>query len=173
MDFAAIFIDLLQGLPPWFIVLFISAIPVIELRGSIPVAIGIFGMDPLTAFLLAVVGNMLPVSIIFYFLTPVSQFLSKHSKIFARFFTWLFKRVEKHGNEKIEKYKNFALMMFVAIPLPLTGAWTGTAAAIFFKYSFKNAFFSILLGVIIAGIIVTFLTVSGIHVIDIILGWFA
>jgi len=173
MDFAAIFIDLLQGLPPWFIVLFISAVPVIELRGSIPVAIGIFGMDPITALLLAIIGNMLPVTIIFYFLTPVSQFLSKHSKFFARFFDWLFKRVEKQGSERIEKYKNFALMTFVAIPLPLTGAWTGTAAAIFFKFSFKHAFFSILFGVIIAGIIVTALTVSGIHVIDTILGWFA
>lgn len=173
MDFAALFIDLLQGLPPSLVILFISAIPVIELRGSIPVAIGLYGMDPIAAFFLAVVGNMLPVAVIFYFLDPVSKFLSKHSRLFARFFDWLFNRVERQGNERIEKYKDLALMTFVAIPLPLTGAWTGTAAALVLKYPFKNAFVSILLGVVIAGIIVTCLTLSGIHILDFIFGWFS
>ncbi|WNY28124.1 hypothetical protein MmiEs2_03060 [Methanimicrococcus stummii] len=173
MDFAAVFIDLLQGVPSWLVTIIISAIPVIELRGAIPVAIGVYGMDPILAFVLAVIGNMLPVTIIFYFLEPVSKFLSAHSKLFARFFDWLFTRVEKKGNERVEKYKDLALMTFVAIPLPLTGAWTGTAAALVLKYPFKNAFLSILAGVIIAGIIVTLLTVSGIHVLDLIFGWFS
>lgn len=173
MDFASLFIELLHGFPPWLIVIFISAVPVIELRGSIPVAIGIFGMDPTLALVLAVIGNMLPVAIIFYFLEPVSEFLSKHSKLFARFFNWLFNRVDRQGNERVEKYKDLALMSFVAIPLPLTGAWTGTAAALVLKYPFKNAFFSILFGVIIAGLIVTFLTLSGIHFLDWIAGWFS
>lgn len=173
MDFAAFFVDLFQWLPPWLVVIVISAIPVIELRGSIPVAIGLYGMDPILAFALAVIGNMIPVTIIFYFLDPVSKFLSKHSKLFARFFDWLFARAEKQGNERVEKYKDLALMTFVAIPLPLTGAWTGTAVALVLKYPFKNAFLSILAGVVIAGIIVTLLTVSGIHVLDTIFGWFS
>lgn len=173
MDFVTFFLDLLQGLPPWLVVIFISAIPVIELRGSIPVAIGLYGIDPVLAFILAVIGNMLPVTIIFYFLNPVSKFLSKHSKIFSRFFDWLFNRVEKQGNERIEKYKDLALMTFVAIPLPLTGAWTGTAAALVLKYPFKNAFLSILAGVIVAGMIVTILTISGIQILDLLFGWFS
>lgn len=173
MDFVTFFLDLLQGLPPWLVVIFISAIPVIELRGSIPVAIGLYGIDPVLAFILAVIGNMLPVTIIFYFLDPVSKFLSKHSKIFSRFFDWLFNRVEKQGNERIEKYKDLALMTFVAIPLPLTGAWTGTAAALVLKYPFKNAFLSILAGVIVAGMIVTILTISGIQILDLLFGWFS
>ncbi|MDL2261105.1 small multi-drug export protein [Methanimicrococcus sp. OttesenSCG-928-J09] len=173
MDFVSFFVDLFQWLPPWLVVIVISAIPVIELRGAIPVAIGLYGMDPVLAFVLAVIGNMIPVTIIFYFLDPVSKFLSKHSKLFAKFFDWLFNRVEKQGNERVEKYKDLALMTFVAIPLPLTGAWTGTAAALVLKYPFKNAFLSILAGVIIAGIIVTFLTISGIHILDVIFGWFS
>ncbi|WNY24965.1 small multi-drug export protein [Methanolapillus millepedarum] len=166
MDFATPIIELLAGVPHWIIVTFLAMVPVVELRGAIPVGIGLFGMNPLTVLVLSVVGNMLPVAIIFYFLDPVSKFLSKHSKLFAKFFDWLFSRAEKKGKQNIERYKDLALMVFVAIPLPLTGAWTGTVIALVFGYPFKNAFISILLGVIIAGIIVTVLTMTGVHVWD-------
>ncbi|WNY26695.1 small multi-drug export protein [Methanolapillus ohkumae] len=167
MDFSGYVIDLLVGVPSWLVVTFLAALPIVELRGSIPVGIGVYGMNPLVVFILSVIGNMLPVAVIFYFLEPVSEFLSKHSRLFANFFDFLYKRAEKKGQDKMERYKDFALMMFVAIPLPLTGAWVGTVAALVFKIPFKNAFISILLGVIIAGIIVTVLTLTGVQIWDI------
>jgi len=123
-------------------------------------------MNPAVAFVLAVIGNILPVFFIFYFLEPVSIFLSRHSKLFEKYFEWLFKRAEKQGNKKVEKYKDLALAAFVAIPLPMTGAWTATVVAIVLKYKFRNAFISIFAGVIAAGIIVTILTLSGVQIWD-------
>jgi uncharacterized membrane protein len=96
----------------------------------------------------------------------VSIFLSRHSKLFEKFFEWLFRRAEKKGNRNVEKYKDLALAIFVAIPLPLTGAWTATVIALVLKYNFKNAFISIFAGVIAAGIIVTILTISGVQIWD-------
>ncbi|MDV0446563.1 hypothetical protein MsAg5_04080 [Methanosarcinaceae archaeon Ag5] len=166
MDFATPIIELLAGVPHWIVVMFLSMVPVVELRGAIPVGIGLFGMNPIVVFVLSVIGNMIPVFFIFYFLDPVSKFLSKHSKLFAKFFDWLFSRAEKKGKKNIERYKDLALMVFVGIPLPLTGAWTGTVIALVFGYPFKNAFISIFLGVIIAGIIMTILTMTGVQVWD-------
>lgn len=166
MDLTATFIDLLSGFPPFFVILIISMIPVIELRGAIPAGILIYDMNPLYVFLLAVIGNMIPVTFIFYLIRPVSDFLSARSSFCRRFFDYFFARAERNGKSAVEKYKDLALTIFVGIPLPMTGAWSGTLVALVFGYPFRKAFFSIMLGVVIAGIIVTLLTVSGLTVWD-------
>jgi uncharacterized membrane protein len=164
MDFVSPFLDLLFIFPSWLIVLIISAVPLIELRGSIPIAIGFLGMNPVVAFILAVAGNMLPIFLIFYLLEPVSIFLSRHSPFFEKHFDRLFKRDEKQGNQNAERVKNLALALFVALPLPFTGAWIAAAAAIALRFNLRNAFISIFAGVIAAGVLVTMLTISDIQI---------
>ena len=145
------------------VIIFVAALPVFELRGSIPLALFTFGFDPLTAFLLSVVGNMIPVIPLLLFLEPVSNYLRRW-RIGDIFFTWLFERTHRKHSAEFEKYGSIGLAIFVGIPLPATGAWTGCAAAFIFGFKFKNAFLAILAGVIIAGAIVTALTVMGIKI---------
>lgn len=134
-------------------VILLAMIPFGELRASIPIAIGVYDMSIAQAFVLSVIGNMLPVVPLLLFLDPVSNWLRRYS-IFDRFFNWLFARTRRHS-ERMEKYGALGLTPFVAIPLPVTGAWTGCAAAFVFGIRFRYAFPTILAGVIIAGIIVT------------------
>ncbi|TRZ89159.1 MAG: ligand-binding protein SH3 [Methanosarcinales archaeon] len=143
------------------VIIFVAALPVFELRGSIPLAIYTFGFDPLTAFFLSVVGNMIPVIPLLLFLEPVSNYLRRW-RIGDIFFTWLFERTHRKHSAEFEKYGSIGLAIFVGIPLPATGAWTGCAAAFIFGFKFKNAFLAIFAGVIIAGVIMTTLTVMGI-----------
>lgn len=145
------------------IVVLIAMLPVAELRLAIPIAIYGFELDPFTAFYLSVVGNMIPVIPLLLFLEPVSNFLRRW-RIWDIFFTWLFERTHRRHNASFEKYGSIGLAIFVGIPLPVTGAWTGCAAAFVFGFKFKNAFLAILSGVIIAGAVVTTLTVMGIKI---------
>ncbi len=145
------------------VIIFVAALPVFELRGSIPLALFTFGFDPLTAFLLSVIGNMIPVIPLLLYLEPVSNYLRRW-RIGDIFFTWLFERTHRKHSAEFEKYGSIGLAIFVGIPLPATGAWTGCAAAFIFGFKFKNAFLAILAGVIIAGAIVTALTVMGIKI---------
>lgn len=143
----------ITALPESIGVILMAMIPLGELRTSIPFAIGIYKMDPLHAFLLSIIGNMLPVVPLLLFLDPVSNWLRRYS-IFDRFFNWLFARTRRYDS-KIEKYGALGLAPFVAIPLPVTGAWTACAVAFVFGIRCRYAFAAILAGVIIAGLIVT------------------
>jgi uncharacterized membrane protein len=134
-------------------VLLIAASPIAELRVAIPTAITLFDFPWYSAFLLAVIGNVLPVPFILLFLESATELLSKVA-VFERFLNWLFERTRRRG-KIIQKYKRIGLVLFVAIPLPITGAWTGSIAAVLFGIEFKHALISISTGVIIAGIIVT------------------
>jgi len=147
------------GLPKELTVLAISALPVFELRGALPVAINLFHFPWYHALLLAIIGNLAPVPFILLFLNAISNLLSKTS-IFKRMFQWLFERTRQRG-KIINRYKRIGLILFVAIPLPMTGAWTGSLAAILLGLKFKHAFLSIFIGVLIAGIIVTCLCLLG------------
>jgi uncharacterized membrane protein len=162
-------VEMLGVVPHWLAVLVLGAVPVSELRGAIPVAIGIYGMEPFEAFFFSVLGNLLPVIPLLLFLEPVSNYLRRYS-IFDTFFTWLFSRTRRNNTENFEKYGLLALTIFVAIPLPVTGAWSGCAAAFVFGVKFRHALPAIALGVMIAGIVVTALTVTGIGIADMILG---
>jgi len=140
-------------------VLLIAASPIAELRLAIPLAINTFGFPWYYALLLAIIGNLLPVPFILLFLDTATRLLSKVA-LFNRMLNWLFERTRRRGRI-IERYKRIGLALFVAIPLPVTGAWTGSLAAVLFGLSFKHAFLSIIVGVFIAGVIVTCLSLLG------------
>lgn len=140
-------------------VILIAASPIAELRAAIPLAILTFDFPWYHALLLAIIGNLLPVPFILLFMDTATRLLGKIA-FFRRILDWLFERTRRRGRI-IERYKRIGLVLFVAIPLPVTGAWTGSLAAVLFGVSFKHAFLSILAGVIIAGIIVTCLTLLG------------
>lgn len=165
MPFEGQLIELFSSVPHWLSTILLSALPFSELRATIPIAIGIYGLDPITVYCLAVIGNMLPVVPLLLFLGPVSTYLRRF-KIWDMFFSWLFTRTHHKHSERFEKYGTFALTIFVAIPLPVTGAWTGCAAAFVFGINFKHAFLAISAGVIIAGIIVTIVSLAGIGAIS-------
>ena len=151
-------IELLKGLPKKAIVTILGALPVSELRGAIPAAIA-FGFTPLKAYSIAFIGNSLPVIPLLFLLEPVSNALRK-IPIWKRFFDWLFERTKKKAT-LVEKFEVLGLILFVAIPLPITGAWTGCVAATLFKVRFRYAFPAIMLGIAIAGVIVIALTLAG------------
>jgi Predicted membrane protein len=147
------------GIPREAIIIVISALPVVELRGALPVAINVFGMAWYKAFCLAIIGNLLPVPILLLFLDSLAKVASR-VEVGRKMVNWVFERTRRRGNT-IEKYEKLGLMLFVAIPLPVTGAWTGSIAAFLLGLKFRYAFLSILLGVIIAGAIVTSLCLLG------------
>jgi len=144
----------LSGIPSEIQMMLLSALPLTELRASIPIAYGVWAWPWWKIYILAVVGNMLPVPFILMFLEPVSRYLSRW-KFFERFFEKLFERTLRRAGSKIEKYRVLGLTLFVAIPLPVTGAWTGSLAAFLFGIPKRMAIPAIALGVIIAGGIIT------------------
>lgn len=136
-------------------VIITSLIPYLELRGAIPVAWQL-GFGPVDAYLLAVIGNMLPVIPIMISIDSISKLLCRIS-LFKRFFDWVFARSRRKAPQ-IQKYGFWGLCLFVAIPLPMTGAWTGAVVAFLLGMRKRVAFSSIFFGVIISGVIVTLLT---------------
>lgn len=149
------FVELLRNfhLNREFIVLVVSMMPIFELRGAIPLAVLHFKMPVLTAFMISWIGNLLPVLPIIYFLEPIRKALS-NIKFINRFFTWLYARTYKRS-KKVMRLGAIGLSLFVAIPLPVTGAWTGSVVAILFDIKPRYAFPAIILGVTIAGIVVS------------------
>ncbi len=147
------------GLSPELVVFLVSLLPILELRGGIPVAIGLFDFPVYKAVLIAVAGNMLPVPFILIFLNYATRLLSR-VPVFDRLLKWLFERTRRRGGI-IERYERIGLALFVAIPLPITGAWTGAMAAVLFGLKLRHAFISILAGVLIAATIVTCLSLFG------------
>ncbi len=138
--------------------------PIGELRAAIPIGITLYNLNRFLVYTIAVIGNLVPVVFLLLFLGPVSSFLSKKFKIFESFFAWLFERTRRRYNPKIKKYGTTALPFFVALPLPVTGAWTGSLIAFLFGIPFKKAFLSITTGVIMAAVIVLLATEAGITV---------
>lgn len=147
----------------YLITFIISMVPLIELRGAVPYAITT-GIPMQQAISIGVIGNMLPVPIIFS-LPVVSQSGEPTSQLLASFFTWCLKKGHS-GGAKLEKVAGergvfLALMLFVGIPIPGTGAWTGTLAASVLDWKFKTSVLAVVLGVILAGIIMAVLTTIG------------
>ena len=141
----------------YLIVFVISMVPIVELRGAIPIAESL-GLNIALYYPIAIIGNMLPVPIIYLFARKVLEW-EKDKKIIGRFFTWCLEKGEK-GREKLKKTAGnkgifFALLLFVGIPIPGTGAWTGTLAASFLNLDFKTSISAVALGVILAGIIMS------------------
>lgn len=143
------FREAMSGIPSWAVVWVISMLPVFELRGGIPAGVTL-KMPLWEACLFAVIGNMLPIPFILWFLDPLSRWLSRRSRTMDRFFTWLFARTRRKHSKSFERWQEFALMIFVAIPLPMTGAWSGAVAAFVFGIPFRVALPFIFFGVLIA-----------------------
>ncbi len=138
----------------FLIVFLVSMVPLIELRGAIPYAVA-FDLPLLPSYLIAIVGNMLPVPIIFLFARKVLVW-GKDKPVIGKFFTFCLEKGEKGGKKLKEKAGRglfLALLLFVGIPLPGTGAWTGTLAASLLDMDFKSSILAVMLGVILAGII--------------------
>ncbi len=164
-------IEYILNLPQEIAVIFVAALPVFELRGAIPLGIGAikisgtaFDLPLAKVYFLALVGNMLPV---FPLLVFFKYFFHKLQdiKIIGKFFRWWFRSVEKRSTV-VQRWGFWGLILFVAIPLPVTGAWTGTVAATLFEVKKRKAFFAILIGVSIAGIIVSLLSTGVINFIN-------
>ena len=157
IDFAAV----LSDVPPTFATALIAMFPIGELRAAIPIALTVYDLPVLQAALLAVFGNMVPVAILLAIYGPISKWLSEHSVRAKRFFDWMFSMTKERHRDKFRKWGAAALILFVAIPLPITGAWTGSVAAFVFGIPYKPAFGYIFLGVCIAAVIMTGLTLAG------------
>lgn len=144
-------------------VFFLSTLPVSELRGAIPLGLLFYKLPILTTYLVAVLGNILPVIFILRYLDFFYRYLCRW-KYGERFFTWLFKRTRVY-EEKYEKYGAIFLLFFVAIPLPITGAWTGSVIAFVLGIRFWYAFPAISGGVLVAGVLVTLASLGIINLI--------
>ncbi len=149
-----------RGLTPELAVFLTSMLPIVELRGALPMAINLFHIPWPRAFIISFIGNCVPVPFILLLLGPLVRLLSR-IPFMKTFFTWLFERTRKKGNTVIEKYEEIGLLFFVAIPLPGTGAWTGALIAFLFGLDFRKSFLVITIGVFIAGVIVTSLCLLG------------
>lgn len=152
----------------YIVVFLVSMVPLIELRGAIPIAVGM-ELNKLISFIIAIVGNMLPVPFIFLFARKILVW-GKDKKFIGKFFTWCLNKGEKGGKKleaKAGKGLYWALFLFVGIPLPGTGAWTGTLAASILDLDFKKTIIAVMSGVLLAGLIMMALSFG---LFDVILG---
>ncbi|MCD8025406.1 MAG: small multi-drug export protein [Clostridiales bacterium] len=138
----------------YLIVFLISMVPIVELRGAMPIAIGM-GLDPLWSYVICIIGNMIPVPFIYLFARKILVWGSD-KKYIGKFFKFCLEKGEKGGKKlqaKAGRGLFAALLLFVAIPVPGTGAWTGTLAASLLDMGFKKSVVAVLCGVLIAGVI--------------------
>jgi uncharacterized membrane protein len=146
-------------------IIIFSLLPISELRGGIPIGLS-SGLPLSVVFSVAVFSNILVFPIFYLFLTFVHDLLMK-LKFYRKYFDFFLERTRRKVGPKVEKYGYLGLTLFVAIPLPITGAYTGTLGAWFFKMKRRKSFLAVILGVLIAGIIVSIVSVFGIHMFDI------
>ena len=143
-------------------VFFVSMVPLVELRGSIIIPQGL-QLPVLSSYIVAIIGNMLPVPVIYLFARKVLVW-GADKPVIGKFFSWCLEKGEKGGKKLQEKAGRglfIALLLFVGIPLPGTGAWTGTLAASILDMDFKSTIIAVMLGVLLAGIIMMVLSVAG------------
>ena len=138
-------------------VFLISAVPLVEQRGAIPVGILVYNLNPITVAIVSLVGSFLPAPFIYLFFNKILKWM-KTVKQFKFFTDFIDKKVQK-GSKKLEKYKEIGLITFVGIPLPTTGLWTGTAVAAFLGLDFKKSMICAFVGGILSAILITFLSI--------------
>lgn len=146
----------------YFYIAFISMVPLIELRGAIPVSQGL-GLPIIPSYIVCILANMLPVPIIYLFARKVLVW-GCDKPVIGGFFTWCLEKGEKGGRKLQEKAGRslfVALMLFVGVPLPGTGAWTGTLAASILDMDFKSTVIAVMLGVVLAGVIMMVVSFLG------------
>jgi len=148
-----------KGINPYIIPAIISMLPISELRGGIPVGLFMFRLNPAYLYTICVIANMLPIFPLLFFLNGIMKFLRERTKLTA-----LIERLEiraKKNKKLIERYKELGLLLFVAIPLPVTGAWTGSLLSTVFKLNIYKSLIYIGLGVTVAGGIVMGISILG------------
>ncbi|MFA6189974.1 MAG: small multi-drug export protein [Candidatus Staskawiczbacteria bacterium] len=155
--------DLLQ-------VFLLSMTPFGELRLSIPIGIALFNLNVFSVFLVSVIGNLIPATFLLLFLERISNYLSQKSATIHKILTWWSEKTKSKHYEKVQKYGVVGLALFVGIPVPFTGAWTGALLATIMNLPLKKSLLAILAGVIGAGLIVTTAVVTGIRI-EKYLGW--
>ena len=149
-------VELFQDkIPAELTVFIISLLPILELRGGM-IAARLLEMDFLRAFIISYIGNMIPIPFIILFIKKIFEFLRRF-KFFEKIITKLEAKTERN-KDKVLRYKSWGLLIFVAIPLPGTGGWTGALMAALLGIPFKRSLPSIALGVFIAGLIMSFVT---------------
>ena len=153
-------LSFISSLPPWLVVLLISMLPFIELRGAIPAGILVLHMDPLSVFIIAVIGNLIPVPFILILFEKVERWLRRY-EFWTGLMDRIFEKTRNKASKKVEEYEALALVLFVAIPLPGTGAWTGALIAYLFGLDIKKSLFYIAVGVVMAGFAVTLISTGG------------
>jgi uncharacterized membrane protein len=158
------FVEIFKNLPPELSTMIIAMMPIAELRVSIPVAITVHKMSVFSAIFFSVLGDMIPIFFILTGLEKLYKFAEKRSKWGKKYLDHFFEKTKHKFEGKYAKYGAIALVFFVAIPLPFTGAWTGAAAAFLFRIPIYKSFPLIISGILISALIVTILTFLGIGI---------
>lgn len=153
-------IEYLSQFPTWLAAIALAALPVTELRLAIPIAMHVWFIKPFEALVLCVIGNLLPFFPLYYGLNALRRLTSKYLPFITRVIDASIVRAERRVKQKYARYGALALFLFTAIPLPFTGLWTATLAAVALKVPLRHALAGIGAGVIVAGIIVTVLSLS-------------
>jgi len=149
--------DLLQ-------VFLLAMTPLGELRLAIPMGVAVYHLSPVLVFFVAVIGNLIPAILLLLFLKRVSAYLSGKSVVFKKVFTWWEDSARKKHIAKIQEYDAIGLAIFTAVPLPLTGAWTGALLATMMNMSLKKSIPAVVAGVAVAGLLVTAFVVLGVNI---------
>lgn len=134
-------------------VFLLSAVPIVEQRGAIPLGINVYDLNPALVFLVSFLGSMLPAPFILLLFNKIFEWMKKY-KFFSKINEFIEKKIEKNS-AKLQKYEEIGLITFIAIPLPTTGVWTGSAVAAFLKLNFKKSMFCAAVGALISAFILT------------------
>lgn len=152
--------ETLKTVPPQLATTVLAMIPIGELRGALPVALTVYKLPLLQAAFWSILGNMIPVWFLLTFFEFASKIVEQHSPRGRELLEKLYERTRRKLHNQVERYGVWALILFVGVPLPVTGAWTGSLAAFVFGLPREKAFFAIFLGVLISAIIVSLLTLG-------------
>ncbi len=156
-------IQAVRGLPPELAVFLLSALPVTELRASLPAGITVFQLAPPIAFILAIMGNLLPLPFVFLLLPPVVQFAERRWPAAHRLMDRYFRALERKHRASYDKWGAVALFLFVAVPLPMTGVWTSSVLSILFGIRRSVAIAAIVGGVTTSALIVLAITIGALR----------
>lgn len=150
-------------MPDELVVILTAMTPIGELRAAIPLGVITYDLTWPVVLALAIFGNLIPVPIIVFALRTVGARLERRGDVIGRLLRWRAARVEERWGERVRRYGFAAVMLIVAVPLPLTGAWTGSLAVYVLRVPLRVGFAAIATGIVIAGIIVTLLTQAGVE----------
>jgi uncharacterized membrane protein len=150
-------------MPDELVVILTAMTPIGELRAAIPLGSVTYDLSWPLVFFLAIIGNLIPVPIVIFGLRAVGARLERRTDVIGRLLRWRTARIEKRWGQRVRRYGFMAVMLIVAIPLPLTGAWTGSLAVYVLRVPLRTGITAIAAGIVVAGVIVTILTQAGVE----------